>query len=107
MLERVGGLVDTLQPEDALSRFGNWRSAKNWYAPVRGARRPSTVNPDRSRTGKGSARSSFGASFGGQINCPVVILGPVDIDLHPGIVHFTKGDFSGHGHEKVLQGRCR
>ena len=28
--ERVGGLVDTLQPEDTLSRFGNLRSAKDW-----------------------------------------------------------------------------
>ena len=29
-LGRAGGLVDSLQPEDTLSRFGNLRSAKDW-----------------------------------------------------------------------------
>src|ERR1019366_310418 len=33
-LERVGRLVDTLQPVDRLSRFGNRRSAKNSGIPV-------------------------------------------------------------------------
>jgi hypothetical protein len=28
-LKRVGGLADTFQPEDMLSRFGNQRSAKH------------------------------------------------------------------------------
>ena len=54
---------------------------------------------------QGSGTSSLGALSGGQVNRLGVILGPVDVHIHPGIVHFTKGGFLGPGNQKLLQGR--
>src|ERR1035441_7131472 len=41
---------------------------------------------------KGSGRSPFGRSLGGQVNRPGVILGPVYVQLQPGIIQLAKGD---------------